>query len=1105
VEALALPSGFTESVVFSGLANPTNMEFAADGRIFVAEKSGIIKVYDNVDDTTPTSFSVLPPNVHNYWDRGLLGLTLDPSLTDPSLPSRPWVYVLYTYDHILGSPTAPPRWGDTCPTPPGPTTDGCVVSGRLSRFTVSGTTISGPETVLIEDWCQQFPSHSQGNLAFGPDGALYVSSGDGASFGVVDYGQLGGSSGAPPPTPQNPCADPAQEGGALRSQDLRTEPGGGGATYVDAVTQDAPIAWYRMGEPSGAVVDQTGGTSGTAFGGVTRDVPGPIGASDDGAIDFNGTSGYVSIPDQAKLSLGNGPWSIELWARRDSTGGNYRSLIDKGQNTPGLYFDIASNRFTLERSNVANVAQESGSTTDSIWHHWVVTRSASGTTTRIYKDGVDVTTALGSQTFTNTTSSLLIGAFVAGGPRFFFDGAVDEVAIYNVELPAARVDAHHAAASGGGTTEPVTLDGAILRVDPVTGAAFAGNPFAASADPNKRRIIAYGLRNPFRFDVRPGTNELWVGDVGWNTWEEINRVANIGDATVENFGWPCYEGTGRQSGYDSTDLPICESLYQTSGAVTAPTYTYSHSASVVSGDGCPTGGSSTAGIVFYPESGGTFPAAYRGGLFFADYTRNCIWWMAKGANGQPDPATRAVFVGPAAGPVDLEVGPDGALYYVDFNGSVRRVQFSSGNQPPTATAQAAPSSGPAPLTVSFDGRSSSDPEGGTLTYAWDLDGDGAFDDSTSPTPTFTYSSPATVTVGLRVTDPGGLADTDSVVVSASNTPPVPVIDTPAAGTTWEVGEQIFFSGHAADAQDGTEPASRLSWQLTIRHCPSDCHSHDAESFAGVASGSFFGPDHEYPAHLDLTLTATDAQGASASTTRELDPKTVILSFATAPTGLELGVNAATATAPFTREVIKGSLNSLSASSPQTLGSTTYQFAGWSDGGGASHTVTANAAATYTATFSATGSSTTLIPVADAEVRSNQPTKNFGALPTLAIRNGAQRSYLRFNVPTLNGTVTGARLRLFVTNASTAGGSVFIVGNGWTETGITWNNAPPISGNSLGTAGAATIGTWVEFNVTSAVASGNPVSFAVSGGSTNAVEYSSRSGTQAPQLVITTAP
>ena len=204
-------------------------------------------------------------------------------------------------------------------------------------------------------------------------------------------------------------------------------------------------------------------------------------------------------------------------------------------------------------------------------------------------------------------------------------------------------------------------------------------------------------------------------------------------------------------------------------------------------------------------------------------------------------------------------------------------------------------------------------------------------------------------------------------------------------------------------------------------------------------------------------------------------------------------------------MIKGSLNSLSAPSPQTVGPTTYTFNGWSDGGGASHIVTANAAATYTATFTATGSSTTLVPVADAEIRSNKPAKNFGALPALSVRNGALRSYLRFNVPTLSGTVTAAKLRLFVVEASTAGGSVFTVGNNWTETAITWNNAPPISGNALSTAGAATIGTWVEFDVTSAIASGTPVSFALSGGKSNSVDYSSRSGTQAPQLVITTSP
>ena len=79
--------------------------------------------------------------------------------------------------------------------------------------------------MLIEDWCQQYPSHSIGSLAFGADGALYVSGGDGASFNFVDYGQDG--------APVNPCGDPpggvgamltppTAEGGALRSQDLRT-------------------------------------------------------------------------------------------------------------------------------------------------------------------------------------------------------------------------------------------------------------------------------------------------------------------------------------------------------------------------------------------------------------------------------------------------------------------------------------------------------------------------------------------------------------------------------------------------------------------------------------------------------------------------------------------------------------------------------------------------------------------------------------------------------------------------------------------------------------------------------------------------------------------
>src|SRR6185369_7308632 len=220
-----LPSGFQDSVVFSGLTQPTAFKFASDGRVFVAEKSGLIKVFANLTDPTPTIFADLRTNVHNYWDRGLLGLALD-----PNFPTTPYVYILYTLDAAPGG--TPPRWGtpgatsDNCPDPPGGNTNGCVVGGRLSKLQASGNVMVGTEQVLLENWCQQFPSHSIGSLVFGADGALYVSGGEGASFTFVDYGQTG--------SPLNPCGDPpvavggtqsppTAEGGALRSQDIRTQ------------------------------------------------------------------------------------------------------------------------------------------------------------------------------------------------------------------------------------------------------------------------------------------------------------------------------------------------------------------------------------------------------------------------------------------------------------------------------------------------------------------------------------------------------------------------------------------------------------------------------------------------------------------------------------------------------------------------------------------------------------------------------------------------------------------------------------------------------------------------------------------------------------------
>jgi glucose/arabinose dehydrogenase len=188
---------------------------------------------------------------------------------------------------------------------------------------------------------------------------------------------------------------------------------------------------------------------------------------------------------------------------------------------------------------------------------------------------------------------------------------------------------------------PLGLNGSVIRIDPATGAAPSNNPLYARTDANARRIIACGFRNPFRMAVRPGTRELWVGDVGWRTWEEINVIPDPLAAPVRNFGWPCYEGNERQSGWDAAGLNICENLYATTGAVTFAHFSYKEGTAVVAGETCPNTSASMTGLAFY--AGGSYPSRHNGALFFADYSRKCIWVMFASANGIPDPATRSTF------------------------------------------------------------------------------------------------------------------------------------------------------------------------------------------------------------------------------------------------------------------------------------------------------------------------------------------------------------------------------------------------------------------------------------------------------------------------------
>jgi glucose/arabinose dehydrogenase len=234
----ALTSGFSDSTAIGGVSEPVSAAFAPDGTAFVALKTGEIKSFDYDPSTgqfegaaTSTEFADLSVEVDNYGDRGLTGIAVD-----PRFPARPYVYVNYTLNADPQHPSLVPAWGapedayDSCGPDDAdeasliPARRGCPVLDRVSRLTATGTAAgwtmaAGGEKVLVQDGCAQFSSHSSGDVAFGPDGELYASAGDGASFRGADSGQAndaGYASGAACP------GDPAGQGGSLRAQDQRT-------------------------------------------------------------------------------------------------------------------------------------------------------------------------------------------------------------------------------------------------------------------------------------------------------------------------------------------------------------------------------------------------------------------------------------------------------------------------------------------------------------------------------------------------------------------------------------------------------------------------------------------------------------------------------------------------------------------------------------------------------------------------------------------------------------------------------------------------------------------------------------------------------------------
>ncbi|MFN2611191.1 MAG: ThuA domain-containing protein [Actinomycetota bacterium] len=491
---------------------------------------------------------------------------------------------------------------------------------------------------------------------------------------------------------------------------------------------------------------------------------------------------------------------------------------------------------------------------------------------------------------------------------------------------------HNDAQRSAGNTKD--LRGKILRIRPDASTATytipSGNLFPSSAD-GLGEIYVMGLRNPFRISIDQQKNWLYWGEVGPDAWydnaqrgsrgyDEINQARQAG-----NFGWPYCIGdnqpyidydyaTGVSGPAFNCNAPVNNSPMNT-GKVNLPPaqkaliwYPYLNSSTFpeVARNNNPqtTCRTAEAGPVYHYDpnlnSSTKLPAYYDGSLFIYDWCRGWIKEVKLDEQGNLLKINPFLNNQPFGNPIDMEMGPEGSLYVLDFGpqdgtgsyfgkanaGYLVRIDYALNGRTPVAKAdQSTPQSGDAPLTVNFSSAGSYDPDKEDVTSTvWDF-GDGS-PSSTAYNPTHTYAR-GTYTASLTVSDGSGKASTTRVTISSGNHAPqvsfvTPLngqivrfnqptsvqdvnqktINNPTIATATATQENIAYQVSVNDFEDGSssDPAktldicSRVTVHVALGH---GTHSHPMYDLTGC-SGTVPTPDisHAGDSQLYMILTAS---------------------------------------------------------------------------------------------------------------------------------------------------------------------------------------------------------------------------------------------------------
>ncbi|WP_081686370.1 ThuA domain-containing protein [Candidatus Solirubrobacter pratensis] len=457
------------------------------------------------------------------------------------------------------------------------------------------------------------------------------------------------------------------------------------------------------------------------------------------------------------------------------------------------------------------------------------------------------------------------------------------------------------------------LNGKILRIKPMeiplgppgVGTTYtipAGNLFPEDQDTdNKTRPEIYGMgfRNPFRFTVDQTTGWVLSADYGPDAGTtnpnrgpqgsvEYNVLTKSG-----NYGWPyCIRANTPYNDYDfatgvsgpkfNCDAPVNNSPNNTGRTNLPPAIPATAWMGYTEQDprftpDLGTGGAPMGGPRYHFDpslsSDRKFPQYYDNKWFIGEWNNGWIKTADLDASGAMTKVSPFALGTGYKRPMDIDFGPDGALYVIEWgsgfggdnaDSGVYRIDYVSGNKSPVAKATGDTTTGLAPLTVHFSSAGSSDPEGTALTYSWDFNGDGT-QDSAEAAPTYTYTQNGAYTAKLTVKDADGMTAVANVPITVGNRGPVVTIQTPADGEFASFTDTVPYSITVTDPEDGTTGAGiscdDVHVTIALGH---DEHAHDLSQQTGCTgtfkTGLTSGHGPEANTFTVLSVTYTDKGG-----------------------------------------------------------------------------------------------------------------------------------------------------------------------------------------------------------------------------------------------------